>query len=63
MTTPRIIFAPRTSVGALLKFSSAAVLLLISPALRMRAAHAEPLVNPFRRICAGNRVNSLPRMV
>ncbi|HEY7771289.1 type II secretion system protein GspG [Longimicrobium sp.] len=65
MTRPRIIFAPRTIVGALLKFSAvAALLLLVSPALRTRAApHVEPLVNPLRRITVGDRVNNMARLV
>jgi hypothetical protein len=65
MTRSRIIFAPRTIVGALLKFSAvAALVVLVSPALRTRAApHVEPLVNPFRRITVADRVNSLARLV
>jgi hypothetical protein len=65
MTRSRIIFAPRTIVGALLKLSAvAALLLLVSPALRTRAApHVEPLVNPIRRITVGDRVNNLARLV
>jgi hypothetical protein len=65
MTRSRIIFAPRTIMGALLKFSlAAALLVLISPPLRTRAApHVEPLVNPFRRISVDDRVNSLARKV
>lgn len=65
MPRTRVIVAPRTLVGAVLKLSAlAALLVLVSPALRGRVApHVDPLVNPLRRLTVGDRVNSLARLV
>lgn len=65
MARSRIVFAPRTLVGALIKLSiAAALLVMISPPLRARVApHVEPLVNPVRRFTVTDRVNTLARLV
>jgi hypothetical protein len=65
MARSRIIFAPRTIVSAALKLSVlAALLILVSPALRTRAApYTDPLVNPFRRVAVEDRVNNMARLV
>lgn len=65
MSRPSIIFAPHTIVAALLKFAAVAVVLIvISPPLRKRAAPVlEPVMNPVHRISAGDRANTLARLV
>jgi hypothetical protein len=65
MSRPRIIFSPRNVVAALLKFSLVAlVLVVVSPGLRRRAAPVlAPVMNPVHRLSAGDRANTLARMV
>jgi hypothetical protein len=65
MSRPRINFSPRTIVAALVKFALVAVVLIVvSPGLRRRAAPVlEPVMNPVHRVFAGDRANTLARLI